>query len=230
MDDNFVSIVSAVEEGRAVYDNIRRFIKFSLAGNIGKVTVMLLAPFFGIHVALQPLQLLWLNLMTDGLLGLGLGLERGETDSMQQPPRSLGAGLFGQGLAGHILWVGLVIGLIALSIGYLYYAPANPTNTTWQTMIFTTLAFLQIGHALASRSTYESVFTLSIFTNPLLASMVVLAGAVQLIVIYEPSLDQFFRVTPLSFVQLLLCMFFGTGALLAIEVEKAIFRRRNRAT
>jgi Ca2+-transporting ATPase len=88
LDDNFATIVAAVEEGRVIYDNIRRFVKFSIAGNIGKVLVMLLAPLLGINVALLPLQLLWLNLLTDGLLGLGLGVEPAESDTMRRPPRS----------------------------------------------------------------------------------------------------------------------------------------------
>src|SRR5690606_35037175 len=92
LDDNFATIVAAVDEGRVIYDNIRRFVKFSIAGNVGKVIVMLLAPLIGINVALLPLQLLWLNLLTDGLLGLGLGVERPERGTMQRPPRSPKAG------------------------------------------------------------------------------------------------------------------------------------------
>lgn len=87
LDDNFTTIVSAVEEGRVIYDNIRRFVKFSIAGNLGKVVVMLLAPLLGINVALLPLQLLWLNPLTDGLLGLGLGVEPPEPGTMRRPPR-----------------------------------------------------------------------------------------------------------------------------------------------
>ncbi len=89
LDDNFATIVAAVEEGRATYDNIRRFVKFSIAGNVGKVIVMLFAPLFGISVALLPLQLLWLNLLTDGLLGLGMGMEPADRRIMQRPPRAL---------------------------------------------------------------------------------------------------------------------------------------------
>ena len=88
LDDNFATIVAAVEEGRVIYANILRFIKFSLGGNLGKVLVMLAAPLFGINVALRPLQLLWLNLLTDGLMGLGLGLEPAEADTMRKPPRT----------------------------------------------------------------------------------------------------------------------------------------------
>jgi P-type Ca2+ transporter type 2C len=227
VDDNFATIVAAVEEGRAIYDNIRRFVKFSIAGNIGKVLVMLLAPLTGISVALLPLQLLWLNLMTDGLLGLGLGMEPAEKNTMQRPPRSPRTGLLSDGLGLHILWVGVVIGLTALCVGYAYYNPADPANTTWQTMIFTTLAFLQIGQALSSRSSHESIFALGVRSNPLLAWMVVATTALQLLVLYAPFLGQFFKVTPLAMTDLLVCLLVGMAALVAIELEKLLLRRRS---
>mgnify|MGYP001304163147 CR=1 FL=1 len=227
VDDNFATIVAAVEEGRAIYDNIRRFVKFSIAGNIGKVLVMLLAPFAGINVALLPLQLLWLNLMTDGLLGLGLGMESAEKNTMQRSPRSPKTGLLSDGLGLHILWVGVVIGFTALGVGYAYYNPADPANTTWQTMIFTTLAFLQIGQALASRSNHESIFALSVRNNPLLAWMVVATVGLQLLVLYTPFLDPFFNVTPLALADLLVCVLLGMAALVAIELEKFLLRRRS---
>jgi Ca2+-transporting ATPase len=102
-DDNFATIVAAVEEGRVIYDNIRRFVKFSIAGNLGKVLVMLLSPLMGINVALLPLQLLWLNLLTDGLLGLGLGLEPAEKNTMRRPPRNPKANFFSEGLGIHVI-------------------------------------------------------------------------------------------------------------------------------
>jgi Ca2+-transporting ATPase len=226
LDDNFATIVSSVEEGRAIYDNIRRFVKFSIAGNVGKVLVMLLAPFVGINVALLPLQLLWLNLLTDGLLGLGLGVEPAEPNTMKRPPRSPQESLFSGGLTRHVIWVGLVMGLVALGVGVWYHNPANPANTRWQTMIFTSLAFMQMGQALASRSTQESIFSLGLRTNPVLLGLVVITAVLQLIVIYTPALDQFFEVTPLSAAELLFCVGLGLGMLLLIELEKVWLRRR----
>jgi Ca2+-transporting ATPase len=164
--------------------------------------------------------------MTDGLLGLGLGMEPAEKDAMQRPPRSPKEGLLGQGLGWHMLWVGLVIGVAALSVGYAFYNPADPTNTKWQTMIFTTLAFLQIGQALASRSSHESVYSLNLRSNPLLAWMLVATIGLQLLVIYVPFLDHFFQVTPLSAGELFVCVLVGAVALLAIELEKLVLRRR----
>ncbi len=224
LDDNFATIVHAVEEGRVIYDNIRRFVKFSIAGNIGKVAVMLLGPLvLATPVALLPLQLLWLNLMTDGLLGLGLGVEPAEKGTMRRPPRNPQAGIFSDGLGVHALWVGALIGAGALLAGWLTLD--HPANT-WQTMIFSTLAFLQVGQALASRSNQESFFSQGIRSNPLLLAMAVLTIVLQLLVIYVPFLDQFFNIVPLSLPNLLLAALLGSSAFWAIEIEKWISRRR----
>ncbi len=225
LDDNFATIVSAVEEGRVIYDNIRRFIKFSIAGNLGKVLVMLLAPLGGIAVALQPLQLLWLNLLTDGLLGLGLGVEPAERETMRHPPRDPRAGLLSDGLARHIVWVGVLIGLLALGVGRLYFDPANPDDRTWQTLIFTALSFMQIGQALASRSSQESLFTLGLRSNPLLLGLAGLVVLLQLVAIYTPFLEDFFGVRPLALPELLVCVALGVIVFGAIEFEKWLKRR-----
>lgn len=223
LDDNFATIVAAVEEGRVIYDNVRRFVKFSIAGNVGKVFVMLLAPLLGINVALLPLQLLWLNLLTDGLLGLGLGVEPPERGTMQRPPRSPKASLLGEGLLGHVAWVGILIGLLALLIGGYYF---HMGSSAWQTMIFTTLAFMQVGQALASRSSEASLFALGLRSNMTLLIMALITLALQLLVIYVPFLDQFFEVTPLSARNLLVAVAAAIVIFLAIEFEKWINRRR----
>ncbi len=226
LDDNFATIVSAVEEGRSIYDNIRRFVKFSIAGNIGKVLVMLLAPLAGIHVALLPLQLLWLNLLTDGLLGLGLGVEPAESGAMKRPPRAPQESFFSGGLAFHVIWVGLAIGLLALCAGLLFYDGSNPEDMRWQTVFFTSLAFMQMGQAIASRSSRESIFSLGLLSNPVLLGLVILTAGLQLTVIYLPYLDQFFEVTALSWSELLLCAGLGVLTLLLLEWEKWWLRRR----
>ena len=229
LDDNFATIVSAVEEGRVIYDNIRRFVKFSIAGNVGKVLVMLLSPLLlgaGAAVALLPLQLLWLNLLTDGLLGLGLGVEPAERNTMRRPPRDPSAGLFSDGVGVQVVWVGALIGAIALLVGALYFDPANPDDKTWQTMIFTTLAFLQIGQALASRSDRESFFSLGIRSNLMLTILVLVVLGLQLAVLYWPFLEQFFQIVPLAPRDLLVAAALGSLSFAAIEVEKALLRRR----
>lgn len=226
MDDNFATIVSAVEEGRAIYDNIRRFVKFSIAGNVGKVLVMLLAPLIGINVALLPLQLLWLNLLTDGLLGLGLGVEPAEPNTMKRPPRAPQESLFSGGLTRHVAWVGLVMGATALLVGALYFDPTTPSDNRWQTMIFTALAFMQVGQALASRSTQASILSLGLGSNRVLLLLAGLTILLQLLVLYLPFLDQFFQITALAVYDLLLCVALGLGMLLLIEIEKAWLRSR----
>jgi Ca2+-transporting ATPase len=223
LDDNFATIVTAVEEGRTIFDNIRRFVKFSIAGNVGKVGVMLFAPLLGMTVALLPLQLLWLNLLTDGLLGLGLGVEPAEKGIMKRPPRSPQASLFSDGLGWHVVWVGSLIAIIGLAIGYLYYDPADQT---WQTMIFTTLAFLQIGQAFASRSSHASLFSLGLRSNLSLLTLALVTFGLQLLVIYLPALERFFHVDPLTVSELAVCLVAGSVAFAAIEIEKWWLRRR----
>jgi len=217
LDDNFATIVASVEEGRVIYDNIKRFIYFSVAGNIGKVLVMLTAPMFGAVVALMPLQLLWLNLLTDGLLGLGLGVEVAESGVMKRPPRSQKANIFGAGAVLRTAWIGIVIGLATLLLGWIYY---KEMNDKWQTMMFTVLTFLQIGQALASRSNTDSLFSMKFFSNVLLIWMIISAIILQLIVIYIPFLAGIFNAVPLSILDLVICILFGSIPFFAIEIQK----------
>jgi len=222
LDDNFATIVAAVKQGRTIYDNIRKFVRFSVAGNIGKVLVMLLAPFLGKPLPLLPLQLLWLNLLTDGLLGLGIGVEKSESDTMKRPPYSPNEGMFSRGAGVQVVWVGALIGGLALALGYVYYFSGL---VQWQTMVFSFLAFAQIFQALGSRSDRDSFFKMGLRGNPLLVWMVLLVFGLQLAVIYIPALNKFFNVVPLSSTDLAIAI--GTGAivLIAMELEKSI--RRN---
>jgi Ca2+-transporting ATPase len=221
LDDNFATIVSAVEEGRVIYDNIRRFVTFSIAGNLGKVIVMLFAPLLDITVALLPLQLLWLNLLTDGLLGLGLGMEPAEKSVMKQPPRSPDARILSGATNLYIAIIGFLIGIIALGISFVYYDPNNLADNTWQTMIFTSIAFMQVGQALASRSSHTSLFKLGLRTNPLMLWMVILTIGLQLAAIYLPFLEDFFQVNPLALSELMVCVVCGMIIFIAIELRKS---------
>ncbi|MBN2392746.1 MAG: cation-translocating P-type ATPase, partial [Anaerolineae bacterium] len=221
LDDNFTTIVSAVEEGRVIYDNLLRFIKFSIGGNLAKVLVMLLAPLLGVRVALLPLQLLWLNLLTDGLMGLGLGLEPAEAGTMRRPPRSPQASLLDRMSRRHILWVGILIAAITLGVGYFYY---DPGSVVWQTMMFTTLAFTQIGHALGLRAAGKDLLA-GLRANPVLIGVAVLTTLLQLAAVYVPFLDTFFQVTPLSAADFVLCVVFGVVVWIAVEIEKALNKK-----
>ena len=131
LDDNFATIVAAVSEGRTIYDNIRKFVRFSVAGNIGKVLVMLLAPFLGKPIPLLPLQLLWLNLLTDGLLGLGMGVEGPEHDTMKRAPYSPKEGVFSRGGLLQVTWVGGLIGTLALALGAFYFFTGRENGRPW---------------------------------------------------------------------------------------------------
>lgn len=222
LDDNFSTIVSAVKEGRTIYDNIRKFVRFSVAGNIGKVLVMLLAPFLGKPIPLLPLQLLWLNLLTDGLLGLGMGVENAESDTMKRPPYSPKEGVFSRGAGVQVIWVGALIGALALGLGSWYYFTGREQ---WQTMVFTFLAFAQVFQAWASRSATDSFFKLRIMSNPLLAGMSALVVGLQLTVLYVPFLAEFFGVKALSLCDLSIAITGGIVVLVVMEVEKWLKRK-----
>jgi P-type Ca2+ transporter type 2C len=222
-DDNFATIVAAVEEGRTIYDNIRKFIKFSVAGNIGKILTVLVGPLVGMPLTLLPLQLLWLNLLTDGLLGLGLGVEKSERNVMRRPPQSPAEGIFARGMGRHIVWLGAMIGAVSLGVGYWYWQ-AGAAN--WQTMTFTTLAFVQIGQALAVRSTHDSLFRIGVGSNRLLLAMAFVVFAAQAAVVFVAPLQEMFGTQPLSAADFLLSVSLGAAVFLAVEFEKWWGRRR----
>ncbi len=223
LDDNFATIVAAVREGRTIYDNIRKFVRFSVAGNIGKVLVMLLAPFLGKPLPLLPLQLLWLNLLTDGLLGLGMGVENPEADTMKRAPYSPKEGVFSRGAGAQTIWVGLLIGALALGLGSWYYFTGRPE---WQTMIFTSLAFMQVFQALASRSNKDSLLKMGLMSNPFLAGMALLVVVLQLMVLYIPFMNNFFEVIPLSGFNLSIAAGTGVIIFMVMELGKLIRRKQ----
>jgi Ca2+-transporting ATPase len=228
-DDNFATIVAAVEEGRVIYDNLRRFVSFAVAGNLGKIIVMLGWPIpfligggdVDTAVALLPLQLLWLNLMTDGLLGLSMGVEPAEKTVMQRPPHQPDSSIWSGGLGKQTAWVGVFIGAVALALGFAYYAADRPE---WQTMIFTSIAFLQVFQAIGTRSHRESLATIGWMSNKLMLAIAGAVVALQLLAIYTP-LNGFLDLDPLSVWDLLLCIGSGALLLLTLEIVKA-FRRR----
>jgi P-type Ca2+ transporter type 2C len=222
LNDNFATIVAAVKEGRTIYDNIRKFVRFSVAGNIGKVLVMLLSPFLGSPLPLLPLQLLWLNLMTDGLLGLGMGVENPEADTMKRKPYSPTEGVFSRGAGVQTIWVGLMIGTLALGLGAWYFFTDRPE---WQTMIFTSLAFMQVFQALAARSEKESLFEIGFWSNPALAGLVLVVVALQMMVIYVPAFAAFFEVLPLRLADLGIAVAAGLVVFVVMEVSERVGKK-----
>lgn len=224
LDDNFATIVNSVEEGRTIFDNLVRFVKFSLGGNFGKVLVMLLAPLLGIVIALRPLQLLWLNLLTDGLMGLGLGVEPAEKNVMKRPPRSMKSPILDKKAITHVLWSGVLIGAISLGVGYYYYIPDQPENMYWQSMLFCTIGFTQIGHAVGLRASSYSVFSFT--SNMLFTTMLLLTLVLHLGVIYLPFANTFFGLVPIEGTDLLISVVLGMLLLVGVQIERRIFYKQ----
>jgi Ca2+-transporting ATPase len=221
LDDNFATIVAAVREGRTIYDNIRKFIKYTLTSNAGEIWVMLLAPLAGMPLPLLPLQILWINLVTDGLPGLALGVEPSERDTMDRPPHHPQENIFGRGLGRHVAWVGLLMGLVSLGMGYWMWRTGWDN---WQTMLFTTLTLSQMGHAVAVRSR-DSLFKVGLLSNRALLGAVLLTFVLQMAVVYVPFLQNLFRTDALSLGELLLSLILSTVVFWGVELEKWLMRR-----
>ncbi len=220
-DDDFATIVRAVEEGRRIYDNIRRFVRYLLTTNSAEVWVMFLAPFLGLPIPLLAVQILWINLVTDGLPALALGVEPVEVDAMRRKPRPSGESILGAGLWQQAIRVGLLMAGVALVV----QAVAMGAGWHWQSMVFTTLAFLQLGNALAVRSERVSVFSLGFGTNRPLALAVGGTLLVQLALIYVPPLQPIFVTEALGPLELAIVLGASTAAFVAVELEKALLRR-----
>jgi Ca2+-transporting ATPase len=224
LDDNFATIVSAVEEGRTIYDNIRKFVKYTLTSNAGELLVMLIAPFLGMPLPLLPLQILWINLVTDGLPGLALTLEPAERGTMRRPPHEPKESIFGRGMGRDILWVGLLMALVSLGVGYWGWSTGNPA---WQTMVFTTLVLSQLGNAMALRSERDSLFTSGFFSNPAMLGTVLLTFGLQLAVIYVPLFQGIFNTQPLSASELVIILVLSTAVFWGVEIEKLLLRLKS---
>jgi Ca2+-transporting ATPase len=223
LDDNFATIVQAIREGRRIYDNIRRFVKYSVTTNSGEVWTMFLAPLLGLPIPLLPIQILWINLVTDGLPGLALAAEPEESGLMSRPPRPPQESVFAHGLALHVLWVGPL--MAALTLGTqawsLYGGSAH-----WQTMVFTVLCLAQLAHVLAIRSERDSLFSLGLFSNMALFGAVVVTFGLQMATIYVPSLNEVFKTVPLSPSELAMAVGIAAVVFAAVEGEKWLRRRR----
>jgi Ca2+-transporting ATPase len=222
LDDNFATIVAAVREGRRIFDNIRKFIKYTMTSNSGEIWTIFLAPFLGLPIPLLPIHILWINLVTDGLPGLALAAEPEERGIMRRAPRPPNESIFAHGMWQHIIWVGLLMGGVSLlTQAFALYERWGH----WQTMVFTVLTLSQLGHALAIRSERESLFAQGVASNLPLAGTVLLTVALQLAVIYVPFLNPIFRTAPLSAGELVLCLALSCVVFAAVEIEKLLVRR-----
>ncbi|MFM9109072.1 MAG: cation-translocating P-type ATPase, partial [Prochlorococcaceae cyanobacterium] len=226
LDDNFATIVNAVEEGRLVYANIRRFVKYILGSNVGELLTIAAAPLVGLAGSpMTPLQILWMNLVTDGVPALALALEPGEDGLMQRSPAAPGESIFARGVGRYILRIGVVFALITIVLMVL----AARTGAPWKTMVFTTLCLAQMGHALAARSD-QPLLRVNPLSNPWLLWAVVLTSALQLMLLYVPTLARFFGTVPLAGRDLAICVGFSLLFFLYLELEKVVRLWRRQAS
>jgi Ca2+-transporting ATPase len=216
LDDNFATIVHAVEEGRRIYDNILRFIRYSMTANAATLWAIFLAPLFGLPLPLLPIQILWINLLTDSLPGLALTAEAAEANVMRRPPRSPTEGVFAHGLGHFVASFGLATGVLLL----LFQAFALREGLPWQTMVFTAVIVGRISVAVGVRSTRESVLRKGLFGNPFLFGAVALTATLQLAAVYVPAFRQIFRTVPLSARELGVTVAFALPVLALMEGVK----------
>jgi len=223
LDDNFATIVRAVKEGRRIFDNIRKFIRYTMTSNAGEIWTIFLAPFLGLPVPLLPIHILWINLVTDGLPGLALAAEPAEKNIMERPPRHPQENIF-TGMWFQIIWIGLLMGGVSIFSQAWAIRTGNPN---WQTIVFTVLCLSQMGNVLALRSEKESVFSQGLFSNKPLFGAFMLTLLLQLATIYVPFLNPIFKTNPLSLNELLFTLGLSSVVFFAAEFEKWVKRKRS---
>jgi len=222
LDDNFATIVGAVREGRRIFDNIRKFIRFAMTGNSAEIWVIFLAPFLGLPIPLLPIHILWINLLTDGLPGLALAAEPAEKGIMQRPPRPPTESIFAHGMWQHIIWFGLIIATVSLAA---QAWAIHLGSDNWQTMVFTVLTLSQMAHVLAVRSERESLFSQGLRSNLALLGAVALTFGLQMATVYLPALNRIFRTAPLNAQELGICVALSALVFFSVELEKLLVRR-----
>jgi Ca2+-transporting ATPase len=223
LDDNFATIVKAVKEGRKIYDNMRKIIKYLLSSNSGEVWTLFLAPFFGMPMPLMPIHLLWINLMTDALPALALSVEPEESDVMRRPPRPPKESIFAHGLGFYSLWVGILMAVVTI---FTQAWSIRVSGSHWQTMVFTVLCLSQFGNAFAVRSERESLFKIGLSSNKPLLGAVAVSFGFQMAAVYVPFLNPVFRTKPLTLYELLITLGLSSSVLFAVEIGKWLKRRR----
>jgi Ca2+-transporting ATPase len=226
LDDNFSTIVRAVKEGRRIYDNILKFIKYLMTTNSGELWTLLLGPILGLPIALLPIHILWINLISDGLPAISLSFEKAEKNIMNRPPRPPQQSVFDNGRGLHMIWVGMLMAGITLSA----QAWAINNHLHWQTIVFNVLCLSQMGHVLAIRSEYRSLFSIGVFSNKPLLAAVVIALILQYVVTFVPFFQPIFKTEALSFMEFLVVGGASMLVFFAVEAEKWISRQRRQKT
>jgi Ca2+-transporting ATPase len=225
-DDNFASIVAAIEQGRIIYSNIRKFVYFLLACNVGEILIIFGAMLVGLPIPLRPVQLLWLNLVSDGAPALALGLEKGDPDIMQHPPRSPAEPVINRDMAIGIGVVGVVDALAILAVFYLALQRYPDQLVAAQTIAFVTLCSSELLRAFTARSEYHSIFSIGVFSNRWMVCAVGVSFLLVLMVVYVPFLRPFFDTVPLGAEDWLFMLPFFFASPVAMELLKVHFRKR----
>lgn len=225
-DDNFATIVSAVREGRIIYGNIRKSVHFLLSSNIGEILTVFLAMLFGWGAPLLPIHLLWVNLITDSLPAVALGLDRPEDDVMEKGPASADKNLFADGLGERIAFEGIMIGALALmAFGAGRILSDSMQQETAMTMAFAVLSLSQLVHAFNMRSE-KSIFRIHLFSNKFLCLAFVIGTLMQAAVISIPALAQIFSAVPLNGLQWAVVAGLSLVPIVFVEFEKAVLKTK----
>lgn len=223
VDENFATIVTAIREGRRIYDNMRKFVRYMLATNLGEIFTMLLAIALGLPVPLLPAQILWINLVSDGLPAVALGYEHAEQDVMTRPPRRVGESFLAQGLGWHALWMGLVMAGATVLVYFIFLKTHSLDYA--RTVAFTSLAFMQMGHVLAVRSETEFLWGWRFWGNWRLLAAVLMTVLLQLALMSLAWCQQIFHTESLSFEHVGLALAMALGLYLLVEIEKVLRKR-----
>lgn len=226
LDDQFQTIVRAVREGRRIFDNIQKFIKYILTCNSAEIWTLFLAPFLGLPIPLLPIHILWINLVTDGLPGLALARETGEENIMKRAPRRHSESLLGRQVSIHIVWVGLF--MAGVTLGVQAWALKNNLGH-WQTMVFTVLSFAQLAHVFAVRSGKFFLFNRDFFRNQSIFLAIGVTAVLQLFVTYTPFGNRMLKTTPLTAQELGICLGAGMLIFIAVELEKVVLKSTSSA-
>lgn len=224
-DDNFATIVKAIEEGRKIYNNIRKFIKYLLACNIGELLAIFLGIALGLPLPLIPIQILWVNLVTDGLPALALGFDEDSDDLMKKKPRKPGENILSRGMVGHIISEGVLIGISTILAFLIGIFRLGLDLNTARTMAFSTLVFSQLFFVFSCRSEEHSFWELSPFSNLYLVGAVMISSLMQLAVIYLPFFSSFFRTEVLNLQQWLVVIFLSTWSTIIIDLLRKAIKR-----
>ena len=225
LDDNFATIVKAVAEGRRIYDNILKFIKYLMSSNSGELWTLLIGPLIGLPIALLPIHILWINLVTDGLPAISLSFEKAEKGIMQRPPRPPRESVFANGRGVRMIWVGMLMAGIALSM----QAWALKNGLHWQTIVFNVVCMSQMGNVLAIRSEMQSLFSIGIFSNKPLIASVLLTFLLQFMITYIPFLQSIFKTQALSLDEFIIVGIASSLVFVAVEIDKVIYRKGKNA-